>query len=339
MCPNQSVGRGPLGSIAAAVLIALAPASAAAVPGEPAPTVVGGEPTSIAEAPWHVAVARHPSTQPGGQNGFQRHGCGGSLIAPAIVVTAAHCVFDFGDPVPFLPTADCKAVGGYHHPPSDYSVISGRTELSSNDGEEIDVREIYFFVAGADGRPGFEAQTSQSGAAEPLFDCVSGAWDAVLLELERPSPQRPIRIAGARERRTWLPGAEGTVVGWGIEDESALGKSDGLRSVSLPVIADRYCASEAGFPGRFEAMTMICAGPLEGGAGACGGDSGGGLVVDGSGRARRLVASVSFNEGCGREGKPSVYARLAGATMRPAIARAVKQIAGVDVVGRPRRDR
>src|SRR5512132_673001 len=57
------------------------------------PRIVGGNPTTIAEWPWQAAVTVNPAIVPG--NGFDRQICGGSLVAPTIIVTAAHCVYNF----------------------------------------------------------------------------------------------------------------------------------------------------------------------------------------------------------------------------------------------------
>lgn len=43
--------------------------------------IVGGEPTTINDFPWQVSMRV-----------YGRHNCGGSIIGPAKVVTAAHCI-------------------------------------------------------------------------------------------------------------------------------------------------------------------------------------------------------------------------------------------------------
>ncbi|MGH3793857.1 MAG: S1 family peptidase [Pseudonocardiaceae bacterium] len=76
--------------------------------GAPAkPLVVGGEPTSTSDYPWMVALTTSAS-----DSAY----CGGALVAPDRVVTAAHCI------------------SGYA--PSSVRVIVGRTDLRGAEGEE-----------------------------------------------------------------------------------------------------------------------------------------------------------------------------------------------------------
>ena len=310
-------------------------AAAGAVDPQPTPRVVGGEPTTTREYPWQVALAEHQDLEAGEQSAFDRHFCGGSLVAPDIVITAAHCVYDTG-PAAF-PLAGCTIEGGYAFPPSEFSVIAGRTALSSTKGEEIDVEEIWYFVEGPDGKPVPEAQTSK-GKSEPRYDCMSWTWDVVFLELEHGAKARTIKLAGRRERETWVPGSPTRVTGWGLTSDTGE-KSDQLRQTLVPVVEDDYCSSGMGYGPQFNPETMLCAGPLEGGRDSCSFDSGGGLTAPiGNKGRRRLVGSVSFGFGptCARPGKPGGYARLADRPIRPALRRGVRAVAGVDIVGRRR---
>src|SRR5258708_35741052 len=67
--------------------LVLALGAASAVPPAGAvPLVVGGTPAAAGQVPWIVAIIRK------GQDAFQGQFCGGTVIAPQAVVTAAHCV-------------------------------------------------------------------------------------------------------------------------------------------------------------------------------------------------------------------------------------------------------
>lgn len=299
-------------------------ATAGPVAAEPSkPRIVGGQVTTIEQWPWQVAVAEPPDE---GGSGFDRQFCGGSLVGPRLVLTAAHCVFTFT-----APPACVQGVDGFYTPAGEFSVISGRTTLSTSEGTETPVSELYYFDVGADGRVTHEAQSAGDG--QGLFDCAN-RWDVALLELAAgaAAPAEAIKIAGGDERATWAPGRAAFATGWGATSEGGP-SSDTLRSVQISILADETCGSPGVYGSSFDPETMVCAGELAGGRDACQGDSGGPLVVPLNGGGMRLVGDTSFGEGCARPGRPGVYGRIADDPMRSAVARAAQSIAGVDVVG------
>lgn len=95
--------------VAASVTMANADQSAAKVE----PKIIGGAETTIEENPYMVAL-----TTP---DGFQF--CGGAIVAPHKILTAAHC------------TVDSQA--------ADIVVVSGRTSLSQDEGETANVTNIW----------------------------------------------------------------------------------------------------------------------------------------------------------------------------------------------------
>jgi hypothetical protein len=293
--------------VAVAVLLLGAPAAASA---KAEPRIVGGAPTTIEEWPWQVALALDPSF---GGNASDRQICGGSLITQTIVVTAAHCVYTFTDPN----GAVCLPTDGFNYPPGDYSVVAGRTTLSGSGGEEVAVREIYYFDAGPSG-PQAEAQTTGDG--QGLFSCGTNEWDVVLLELASAPgpPARPIDIAGAGERDLWQAGRRAYVTGWGATSEGGFG-SDTLQVAPVSIIGDDVCGSPGVYGSSFVPETMLCAGELAGGRDTCQGDSGGPLVVPTNGGEFRLVGDTSFGDGCARPNRPGVYGRVAADPIRSAI--------------------
>jgi hypothetical protein len=261
------------------------------------PLIVGGNSTSIQAAPWQTSITLSPSY---GGSALDRHICGGSLIAPTIVITAAHCFY----------------IDGYgFDPPYYYSTVTGRTRLSSSEGQEIPVETYYAFT---------------DDAGRPLYDHDTSRWDVVVVELASPSSATPIKLAGPDETALWTPGSLANVTGWGTTAEKGP-ISDTLRSARVEILPDSACTRP--YDEMFSAGLMLCAGVLSGGVDTCEGDSGGPLTVPIAGGGARLVGDTSFGEGCARAGYPGVYGRLAADPIRSTLQRAVQDLAGVDIVG------
>lgn len=131
--------------------------------------------------------------------------------------------------------------------------------------------------------------------------------DVSILKLSRNSSKLPTKVAGAGERGLWTPGTLATIAGFGTTSEGGDAPAT-LQKARVPITTDAYCGSAYS---NFDPSTMVCAGYPEGGVDACQGDSGGPLFAGG-----RVVGATSFGEGCGRPGKPGVYARVADAPLR-----------------------
>jgi secreted trypsin-like serine protease len=199
------------------------------------PRIVGGDEASTTTTPWVVAL-----TTSGGQ-----FFCGGTLVAPTKVVTAAHCV-----------TTPMFNSGVAAKSPSSLRVVAGRTDLRSYDGVEVRVSSVWF---------------------DPKFRDVGAGDDVAVLTLARTVPYRTLPLVAAGDTAGYAPGVMATVLGWGRLAEGA-GPSPTLQSVQVPVVADKTCAAEES---DFDANAMVCAGYPQGGRDACAGDSGGPMVVDG----------------------------------------------------------
>jgi secreted trypsin-like serine protease len=281
--------------------------------------IVGGSTTTIEEWPWQVAIALHPSE---GGDGFDRQFCGGSLVAANIVITAAHCVYDN----PNLSGQDAN--DDDFDNPANYSVITGRTTLSSSAGQEIAVANTYYPVAGGVATP--------DSPGQPLYNPDTSEWDAVFLQLSSNSTSGTIKLAGPDERALWEAGDPAVATGWGTTvspDPGGFSRSDTLREVDIHIISDSDCGSPLVYDGDFYPETMVCAGELSGGKDTCAGDSGGPLVVPNPAGGFRLVGDTSWGIGCGLPNNPGVYGRIADDPMRSALRNGILAVAGVDVVG------
>src|SRR3954471_9420080 len=237
----------------------------------PAGAVVGGH-TASRETPWMGALEH--------KGDFV---CGGSLLRPAWVLTAGHCVDIDED--------------GNVDPPADFRVLLG-TKRRSSGGERIAVDQIVRHERYSGGQGGGGAR-----------------YDVALLHLGHDTTLgAPIALAGDAERSRWAPGTEATALGWGTQmiggDPTGVTAADDLQEVQVPIVSDPDCASSYG--SDFDPLVMVCAGRLQGGADTCQGDSGGPLIVPGP----LLVGSVSFGTGCGLATQYGVYGRVADRELR-----------------------
>lgn len=122
-------------AVAGAVVGGLALFAAPMAVGSPAePLIVGGQSATTAEHPWMVALTTASS---------QVAYCGGALVAPDRVLTAAHCI------------------SGYS--PGSVRVIAGRTDLRTDEGEQRLVRDVWV-------HPGYQSPTTGNDLAVLTLD-------------------------------------------------------------------------------------------------------------------------------------------------------------------------
>ena len=226
--------------------------------------IIGGKPSSE-HHPWFAQLMSDASST----KGF----CGGTLVAPRVVITAAHCV-------------DAEYVRTLH------------VGLGMVDGENLHLNKPVK-VEGILAHRDYDPETSKNDIAILYLADYQG------VEFER--PVAPLTFS----RDTSSPEAEGRpVMVVGLGNATSVGDIfDGvIREVELPVLATAKCDEKYDNVDG----TQICAGNWDsGGIDSCQGDSGGPMVSKDPAGSGVLVGVASYGEGCAQKGAPGVYTRVA----------------------------
>ena len=233
--------------------------------------IVGGTEAPREMAPWQVSL------QLSARDGW-RHVCGGSLIHPSWVLTAAHCLFDGRGR---LRGADAL------------SVVHGSQSLSSG-GERRRAERLVPHERYRGGGP------------------ASQGIDIALIRLSAPLPVPRSETVQLQSRQLeaafGFPGACSVVTGWGTVEawgpgrdraESARALPDRLRAVDLPIIDNATCAEV--YSSRI-ADGQVCAGYEQGTMDSCQGDSGGVTATSAPGSSR-CSATRGPQPTCRRSGR------------------------------------
>ena len=241
---------------------------------------VAASPSSAVVGGTDAAPGEFPSVA---EITFGAFACTGTLIDPTHVLSAGHCGSATG--------ALVSSPVGWPTPLIDVRIGSNK----AGEGEQVPVSAV---------------------TISPEYLGLTSRNDLSILTLSRPSVNAPTQVAGAGERSIWDPGTLATIAGWGVTEEDG-DLPDTLQKAQVPITTDAYCAEQYG--SSFDPGTMVCAGYPEGGIDTCQGDSGGPLFGSASG-VRRVVGVTSWGEGCAREDRPGVYARVADTKLRTWVA-------------------
>lgn len=231
------------------------------------PNVVGGHEADPGAWPWMAALVLAPV-----ENAFDGHFCGGSLVAPEWILTAAHCVYD-------LETRHID-------------VVLGRHNLNSDEGERISVIQKLI-------HPGYNRNTLDSDLALLKLERPSTQQP---VQLNHTDP-RSFNTLHDTPIMT-------TVTGWGNTTTDAANYPETLQEVELPLVDREICNSPEAYNGDVT-LNMICAGYQQGGEDSCKGDSGGPLMIfDETQELWVQSGVVSWGEGCAQPNHYGVYTNL-----------------------------
>lgn len=234
------------------------------------PRIIGGIRANPGDWPWMVALIKADKVPFDGQY------CGGTLVHPYWVLTAAHCTED---------------KQGVVYQPEEIFVVVGRTKLSEIEkGETLQVAEIIR-------HPDYD----NPDPARPPKD------DLALLKLQTPSQQPILKLTDEYAGLTKV-GEKGIVMGWGTTNPNGQNYPDDLYQTEVPFVSHELCNSQRSYPDMITGQ-MLCAGYLKGGKDACVGDSGGPLIVE-TEFGPKQVGIVSYGEGCALPNYYGIYTRL-----------------------------
>lgn len=264
----------PLRAVSALLGTVLGLSAFAAPPGPAAAgewQVVGGAPVEDGRWPAMVALVRAEDPDP-----VSGQFCGATLVAPDLVLTAAHCFH--------------TTTGRLSRGPADVHAVVGATSLADPAAQRVPTTELF---------------------VHPDYAHHSFTADVALLRLAQPvdAPSQPLAEAGTGAPEA---GTVSVILGWGRTGTAtgdASARTDVLHEANVTVHSAQACS--AAFTPSPDPSVHACAGGMgtseQPVADACRGDSGGPLLLPVEGGPALQIGITSYGPAeCGVE-DPGVY--------------------------------
>jgi secreted trypsin-like serine protease len=226
--------------------------------------IIGGTFVNVDEYPWFArATIYNDSNQWGG--------CGGSLVSPSFVLTAAHCIYD-----------DFKNSGGYDVGSRCYGSADKKNNNCGQSGNQYR-KAAWIWV-------------------DPKYSEATVDYDYALVRLASPITNiEPVLM----NTNSNVPSGGGDVIGIGFGATKKNGREYSLKllHVTLDALTRTNCKK------KYNSLTprMICASRK--GKDTCSGDSGGPLITDT--KTPKLIGLTSWGGmPCSNQNEPGVYSSI-----------------------------
>jgi hypothetical protein len=266
------------------------PAQPASGGGEDTPYSFGGNAIEDAGAPWQAQIYYPKNAQKWAEDiskgtplWEKQHYCGGTLIRPDWVLTAAHCITQ-------------KMVN------AGYRVRLGAEDISKDGGMSYKIDRIVR-------HSGYAAVRHPDAPAAPVPPPNMYANDIALIHIVDDGPPRPrdpqqIRPIELYSGPPPKSGTQVTATGWGkTKPVAAHAPSALLLKVDLKLMDTEFCKKQKNYGPERISDKVVCA--ARKGQAVCPGDSGGPLTLTND---DRLIGVVSWGKKeCNGDGQPGVF--------------------------------
>ena len=232
--------------------------------------IINGADVPAGEQSWVVGIL-----QAAVADDYNAQFCGGTLIDPQWVLTAAHCTLNEQDQA---------------FQAADLQVLVGQRMLHSTEGARLAVDKI---------------------VRHPDFDTTTYRNDIALLHLAVATPTPFVILANPTSNPAFHQAQQAMVAGWGVTAEGV--GADVLQRAQVPLVDTATCRKFYAEYNITVAEHTLCAGYEQGGIDACTGDSGGPLLVwNNQQRAWVQIGIISWGSGCAEAGVYGVYTEVTG---------------------------